>query len=468
MADRLSDDAINVLTIVKEFGTVDQASFKTLEQLFANRLSDDLTQTLVYGKEEMLSGILFKVASSVKAADPLGYTLRFLSDLVQVCPKVATLYAAPDAAATFGQDPCQCFLDFGENFKNEPGVARPSLFLAAAILRATPAGEREASVRGFLHHVRDVFAVTDLAQCRDLEFTVHAISVFVKVNHLRQRFLEAGLVKELPRTLQYVCVNEGSSMVQLMYEALLAVWILSYDYACLAELAHEKLLATVHKTLQRAIKEKCVRMGVLILKNFSAAQQAFSEDKGDDSSNVQALVRGGGGAGDKSPTFYSDMIGIGALKLLLQLQRKKYGDEDISKDIEALVIVLETNLDDLTSFSEYKGEVDSKVLEWSPAHTSAKFWKENCRKFESNGHEVLRNLVELLESQSEVTVAVACHDIGELVRYHPNGRALLGLPVLGNPKPKLMHLMTHHNPEVARNALLAVQKIMVQKWEFLQ
>jgi V-type H+-transporting ATPase subunit H len=340
------------------------------------------------------------------------------------------------------------------------------LFLAAAILRATPAGERESSVRGFLHHVRDVFAVSDLAQCRDLEFTVHAISVFVKVKHLRQRFLEAGLCKELPRTLQYVCVNEGSSMVQLMYEALLAVWILSYDYSCLAELAHEKLLPVVHKTLQRAIKEKCVRMGILILKNFSTAQAAYNDNQ--DGLEVSALVRGGGALGDKGPTFYSDMIGIGALKLLLQLQRKKYGDEDINKDLDALILVLETNLDDLTSFSEYKGEVESKVLEWSPAHTSSKFWKENCRKFESNGHEVLRNLVELLESQSDVTVAVACHDIGELVRYHPNGRMLLTLPVLGNPKPKIMHLMTHHNPEVARNALLAVQKIMVQKWEFLQ
>lgn len=461
----LSDEAINVLTIVKEMETVDQAAFKTLEQLFANRLSDDLTQTLVDGKEQSLAETLFKVVSTVKAAESLGYTLRFLSDLVQVCPTVAAIYAASTAAQQFGEDPCQRFLDLGESFRTEAGIARPALFLAAAVLRATAAGERESCVRGFLAHVRDVFSVQDLAQCRDLEFTVHAISVFVKEKSLRQRFLEAGLVKELPRTLTYVCENESSSMVQLMYEALLACWILSYDYGCLAQLQDAKLLAVLHKTIQRAIKEKCIRMAILVLKNFSGAQAAVST-----SENVghveacNALVK----SGEKLPNYHSDMIGIGMLKTLSQLQRKKYGDEDITKDLDALVQTLESNLDELTSFSEYKGEVDSKVLEWSPVHTSAKFWKENARKFESNHYDVLKNLVELLDSNSETTVAVACHDIGELVRFHPNGRNLLSLPVLGNPKPKIMHLMTHPNQEVARNALLAVQKIMVQKWEFLQ
>ena len=470
MAPTLSDEAINVLTIVKELNILDTTGFKTLEQLFANRVSDDLSRTLVDGKESRLALVIYKVATRISAADPLGYVLRFLSDLVQASPKVAAAFAVPDANEVFGSDPCQRFLEFADTNKQNPGVARPAVFLAAAVLRQSAPGSRQACVRSFLSTVSGVLSTPDFATCRDLEFTIHAVTVFVKAKGLRNDFREARLVQQLPRVLTYVCSNEAASMVQLMYETLLACWILSFDYRCLAVFSKEKLIAIVHRALQKAVKEKCIRMGLLILKNFAVAQNTFLEvtrgrcDWAD--ASIEALTTAEGAV--RPPAYFSDMIGIGVLKTLYQLQRKKYGDDDIAADLEYLINLLEANLDELTSFSEYKGEVDSKVLEWSPVHSSSKFWKENSRQFEKNNHEVLRNLVGLLDSQSDVTVAVACHDIGELVRYHPNGRMLLQLPSLNNPKTKIMHLMSHHNPEVARNALLAVQKIMVQRWEFLQ
>jgi V-type H+-transporting ATPase subunit H len=467
MADaKLSEDAMNVLTIVKELSVVDKPDYQVLEMLFANRGSDDLAQSLLSGKEQQVAKALFAVATHVAAAGPLGYTLRFTSDLMSCSASLCKVYATADI---FGMEPCLRFLEFADTWHSEPGITRPANFIAACILRFTPAGSRQNCVQAFLNNASRVLSSPDFATCRDLEYMVHTIAVFVKTKYLRNQFRDANLVPFIPKLLTYVCSsNDSAGMVQLMYEVLLVAWILSYDYKSLAILAKEKFLAVLHRALQRAVKEKCIRMAILILKNFVAAQKTFNlGTKGGEwvDSSIDSLMTSE--ATLRPPTYFSDMIGIGILKTLWQLQRKKYGDEDIPVEIDALAQLLESNLDELTSFSEYKGEIDSKVLEWSPVHTSAKFWKENFQMFEKNNYEVLNALCALLDSQSQVTVAVACHDIGELVRYHPNGRLLLQIPP-NNPKAKIMTLMSHTNPDIARNALLAVQKIMVQRWEFLQ
>jgi V-type H+-transporting ATPase subunit H len=146
------------------------------------------------------------------------------------------------------------------------------------------------------------------------------------------------------------------------------------------------------------------------------------------------------------------------------LQKQKYGDDDITEELEAAESVLQANIDDLTSFSEYVGELQSGVLEWSPVHTSVRFWQENCKKFEDNQCAVLKELASLLAtSTNELTLCVACHDVGELVRRHPSGRQILEYPGLQGCKERIMTLMSADSPEVAKHALTAVQKILVDR-----
>ena len=59
---------------------------------------------------------------------------------------------------------------------------------------------------------------------------------------------------------------------------------------------------------------------------------------------------------------------------------------------------------------------------------------------------------------------VACHDLGEYVRYYARGKQVL--ESLGI-KSHIMRLMAHSNKHVKYAALTAVQKIMVQNWEFM-
>ena len=78
---------------------------------------------------------------------------------------------------------------------------------------------------------------------------------------------------------------------------------------------------------------------------------------------------------------------------------------------------------------------------------------------------LLKVLIALLSSDDEEVASIACYDIGEFVRYYPNGRAIAKR--LG-AKELVMPLIEHANVDLQRHALQCVSKIMVQHWEFVK
>lgn len=71
-------------------------------------------------------------------------------------------------------------------------------------------------------------------------------------------------------------------------------------------------------------------------------------------------------------------------------------------------------------------------------------------------------LIALTGSSDEEVQSIACYDIGEFVRYYPNGRAIA--KNLG-AKDIVLKLVDHSNEELSRHALTCVSKIMVQNWQ---
>jgi V-type H+-transporting ATPase subunit H len=68
-------------------------------------------------------------------------------------------------------------------------------------------------------------------------------------------------------------------------------------------------------------------------------------------------------------------------------------------------------------------------------------------------------LITLLESSNDSrTLAVACHDLGQFIQYHPAGR---GVALDLKAKDKVMARMTHPDPEVQKQALLCIQKLLL-------
>jgi len=159
------------------------------------------------------------------------------------------------------------------------------------------------------------------------------------------------------------------------------------------------------------------------------------------------------------------MIHCKVLKHLELLEGKQFSDEDVADDVEFLDKHLSECLNDVSSFDEYSSEIQSMRLEWSPVHKSEKFWRENVMRLNEKNYSLLKILCDLMQtSRNEIILAVALHDIGEYVRYYPKGKIIceeLGI------KESVMKLMTHENSQVKYNALITVQKLMVQNWQYL-
>jgi V-type H+-transporting ATPase subunit H len=65
------------------------------------------------------------------------------------------------------------------------------------------------------------------------------------------------------------------------------------------------------------------------------------------------------------------------------------------------------------------------------------------------------------------TLAVACHDLGQFIMSHPQGRHII-TDLRG--KELVMRHLAHPDAQVQKQALLCIQKIMLtkDKLEFLQ
>jgi hypothetical protein len=70
-----------------------------------------------------------------------------------------------------------------------------------------------------------------------------------------------------------------------------------------------------------------------------------------------------------------------------------------------------------------------------------------------------QDLLELATGYDEDVAAIACYDIGEFVRHYPNGRAVARR--LG-ARDVIMRLIEHDNPELQRQALQCISKMLLQ------
>ena len=146
----------------------------------------------------------------------------------------------------------------------------------------------------------------------------------------------------------------------------------------------------------------------------------------------------------------NDMVVFGLMGVLEALQQRKFADEDIPEDIDFLHSTLQVNLQSLSSWDVYKTELESGKLEWSPSHKSDAFWKDNFKEFEKNECAAVKKLIEHLSSEDPQVLAIACNDISELIKHHPEGRRLL---TQYGAKPLAMQVLKHPDPAVQKYAL---------------
>lgn len=200
----------------------------------------------------------------------------------------------------------------------------------------------------------------------------------------------------------------GGVGVQMVYQVVFCIWLLSFDDAIAAQLNTKfGLVALLADVARNAIKEKVVRVIAATLRNL--VEKAPS-------ANAPAL------------------LGSRGLALMDSLAARKWSDEEIPEDVEAVRAVLAEKLKGMSTYDEYISELASGRLSWdNPAHGLDDFWRDNATTLvndtesgadegqkEQGGFKLLVKV--LTESDDAQSLSVACNDITKVVTFAEGGK----------------------------------------------
>ncbi|KAK2584034.1 hypothetical protein KPH14_006487 [Odynerus spinipes] len=270
-----------------------------------------------------------------------------------------------------------------------------------------------------------------------IQSVARCLQMMLRIDEYRFAFVSVDGISTL------LSVLSGRVNFQVQYQLIFCLWVLTFNPLLAEKMNKFNVIPILADILSDSVKEKVTRIILAVFRNLI--------EKVED--------------GQVAKEHCIAMVQCKVLKQLSILAQRKFDDEDINDDIEFLNDKLQASVQDLSSFDEYSTEVKSGRLEWSPVHKSGKFWRENASRLNEKNYELLRILVHLLEtSKDPLVLSVASFDIGEYVRHYPRGKHVI--EQLGG-KQRVMQLLSHEDPNVRYEALLAVQKLMVHNWEYL-
>ncbi|CAD8111966.1 unnamed protein product [Paramecium primaurelia] len=263
------------------------------------------------------------------------------------------------------------------------------------------------------------------------DFMIMPICVhFLKHETLAIQFIKSGGIRIINNLL-----SKYSTDLQIAYYTILALWLLSFTTESIPLFNDPTigLIRLIIESVQKISREKILRVSFACFRN---------------------LV-------DISPQCIELMVDNGLIKVVDLLLKGNLKDQDLIDDIKYVGEILEKNMKILTSFEKYVKELNAQNLTWSPVHTE-KFWKENVKKFEENDFLLIRKLAEILKSNNNQNIAVACYDLGEFCRFHPFGKVVLEQL---NAKQEIMTQARNNDQQIREHALLSLQKIMLHNWQ---
>ena len=325
---------------------------------------------------------------------------------------------------------------------------------------------------------------------RVIPTAIHALASVLQHRKTRPLARNLGAYKLIAPLLDSEKFNPNSR-VQVLYEAALCAWLLSFDAKARKQALKIDNAIVVKKLInaaKTATKEKVVRVAIMALKNIligladsgiDDAKKAPSMNSGEGDrhskkENAAAAAHVGGKRDDDKDDEDDELGPIAETciereslqKVCENLAHRGFEDAELVDNLEQLAKGLAKRRVVASSWERYLTEVRSGSLDWSPSHTDEGFWRNECSKLTDNNCFVLRNLIAMMSSRDvdPRTLAVACHDVGEFATHYPAGRFLacdLGA------KTAAMALMVHEDEEVKAKSLVCVQKLLVANWKFI-
>lgn len=181
----------------------------------------------------------------------------------------------------------------------------------------------------------------------------------------------------------------NSANLQLVYNALVTTWVLSFNSAINKVVVHHypQLVGNLLAISKELIKLKVVRVAVSTLKNFVSVTTSNAEQF-----SVVKLV------------LFHD-----GLNVVSTIQTRKFAsngsDEELSNDLAYLSDTLnDVVARKLSSMDEYLVELENpNLLSWSsPTHKSSEFWQNNAHKFKDGNYALIKKIMTVLSNDSAV------------------------------------------------------------------
>lgn len=270
------------------------------------------------------------------------------------------------------------------------------------------------------------------------------LQMLFRIDYYRLAFYKLNGVESLVNYLN-ASLSSTSSKDQMQYQVIHCIWLLTFNEQIAARIQNNHMVIPVlADILNSSEKEKVKRIIVATLRNLLEKTNSPETVKTNCLCMLQSKVK----------------------KLLEIMQQVQTDDPEIIDDVEFLDKKLETLVMDVSSFDEYTLEITSNRLNWSPAHKSDKFWRENAQKLNENNFFLVRKLIEMLKNEhtSSQFLEIVLNDIGQYVRYYSRGKNVIEQL---DGKTIVMSMLSHPNTDVKHQALLCIQKLMVHHWEYL-
>jgi len=307
-------------------------------------------------------------------------------------------------------------------------------WLLSAVVGHCPRFFTEAEVVALVNKLTDFPAQTHLSKLAILE----AIVNLLKTDCFRAIVWSQEQVK--PHVIG-VCVKAAPP--QQIYKSVFALWLISFDKKLAEDFKRHQVIKKIKDILTTSRTEKVIRICLTLMKNIL---------------HLKPL----GGA------LCEEIVESGMLDAVQNLEFEKWRDGELYDEIKEMVQQIGREVSEMSNFDRYERELQTGALTRGYVHTS-KFWGENVMKFEQNDFRALKALSALLfNSTDEVTLAVACHDIGEFVSLHPLGKKKVAQLQIKERVMELMAAEGDDKREVRREALMCCQKIMLNKWQDLE
>jgi V-type H+-transporting ATPase subunit H len=222
-----------------------------------------------------------------------------------------------------------------------------------------------------------------------------------------------------------------------LYKALFCIWVASFNDDVLGRVFAKRadsLVALLSSTFEECRVEKILRIALSVVRNLLA-----------------------------SPIIAEAIVESALVHAIASLEYEKWRDNDLYDEIKSVASRISSETAKHSNFERYEKELLAGQLRRGYIH-SEKFWLDNVNNFERDNFAPIARLISLLSSNDSITQAVACHDLGEFARLHPSGKRVINKL---NGKGAVMALMTSGNREVAKEALLCTQKLMLNNWDKL-